>query len=287
MKTRALATRLLSNRNTRRSDASRDPRLISVLTIAGSDSGGGAGIQADLKTFAAFGVHGLSAITAVTAQNTRAVRSVHLVPAAAVTAQLEAVAEDFRLGAVKIGMLGSAPIVAAVVRFLRQRPHLPVVLDPVLISSSGTPLLAPRARAQLRDDLIPLATVFTPNLPEAEILLDRRDILSADARALARDLLALGAQAVLLKGGHGNEDPVRDYLADAGCTRAFRHARLPVIAHGTGCVLAAAIAAGLALGSTPAEAVRAAERHLQNALRASYQAGNSAVHILLTESRHK
>ena len=243
-------------------------RCVSVLSIAGSDSGGGAGIQADLKTFAAFGVHGLCAITALTTQDSRKVHAIAPVPPRHLQRELEVLAADFRIGAVKIGMLGSAAAVRVVARFVRAL-RAPVVLDPVLLSSSGTPLLPARARAALRDELIPLATLLTPNLPEAAALLGRRDASGLDGAAL----LQLGARAVLLKGGHGSSDPVVDRLFEAQGTRAYRHRRLPVSAHGTGCVLSAGIAAALAQGKTLHAAVQAAQRHLQRALRAAYRAG--------------
>jgi hydroxymethylpyrimidine/phosphomethylpyrimidine kinase len=252
---------------------------VCVLTIAGSDSAGTAGIQADLKTFAAFGLHGVCAATAVTAQNMQRVESVHVVPAREVERQLAALFADFRVGAVKIGMLGSAANVTAVAATLRRvrPPH--VVLDPVLTSSSGTPLLAARALSVLRKELIPLADVLTPNLPEAETLLQRR-VRVADAAAAARDLLALGARAVLLKGGHGRGRVLSDVLAQSSGVHEFRHERLAIGARGTGCVLSSAIAAGLAQGQPLMAAVTAAQEFLQRALRASYRPGRRAINAL-------
>jgi hydroxymethylpyrimidine/phosphomethylpyrimidine kinase len=255
-------------------------RVISALTIAGSDSSGGAGVHADLKTFASFGIHGLSAITAVTAQNMREVVAIHRVPAKQVEQQLCAVFGDFPIAAVKIGMLGSATTISTVARFLRERCKAPIVLDPVLVSSSGTRLLPARALAVLREELIPLADILTPNVPEAESLLGRRLITQDDLREAARDLLDLGAKSILLKGGHLEGDPVCDYLADASRARVFRHVRMPILARGTGCVLSAAIAAGLAHRRTRITAVRDAEQYLQTALQGAYRPGQSTIRAL-------
>lgn len=276
------ATVLLRNRDNMRSKVvvRTTSRTVSVLTIAGSDSGGGAGIQADLKTFAAFGIHGLSAITAVTAQNLHRVVSIHCVPAIEVERQLHAVFEDFDIGAVKIGMLGSAATISVVARFLSRLRGLQIVLDPVLVSTSGRALLPARALAALRDKLIPLADVLTPNLPEASALLKRPLGSDDDLRMAAGELLNLGAKSVLLKGGHGDADPVCDYLVDRTGIQAFRHARKPIVVHGTGCVLSAAIAAGLALGHTRMDAVSSAVRYLQKVLRKAYRPGKSNVLVL-------
>ena len=284
MNRRVAAPDVLPNHNNSRRSAARraDPRCASVLTIAGSDSGGGAGIQADLKTFAACGVHGLSAITALTAQDTRGVHAIHAVPVKHLARELEILAGDFRIAAVKIGMLGSAAAIRVVARFLRQLPA-PVVLDPVLISSSGTDLLPRGAHRVLREELLPLASLLTPNLPEAALLLGKNH--SGDAAADARALCALGAQAVLLKGGHGAAQTIVDTFVQEGAIHRFRHRRLPVIAHGTGCVLSAAIAAGLASGLELYPAVRAAQRHLQRALRGAYRAGRGTALILPASPR--
>lgn len=250
-----------------------------VLTIAGSDSGAASGIQADLKTFARFGVHGLSTVTAVTAQNLREVTSVHCVPAAEVERQLRAVFKGFRVDAVKIGMLGSAANVATVARVLSDVQARNIVLDPVLASSSGSALLSARGLSALRAQLVPLATVLTPNLPEAALLL-RRSVHEADAENAARALLAFGARAVLLKGGHGRAPVVRDILVDAEGSRTFRHERLPLRARGTGCVLASAIAAELAAGHSPRDAIALAVKFLQRALRNSYAPTRNRINIL-------
>ncbi|MHB8679295.1 MAG: bifunctional hydroxymethylpyrimidine kinase/phosphomethylpyrimidine kinase [Rudaea sp.] len=250
---------------------------VSVLTIAGSDSSGGAGVAADLKTFAAFGVHGLAAITTVTAQTSRRVQAIHRIPAAQVRAQVEAAFADFRVGAVKIGMLGSAPIASTVAAVLRVATPRHIVLDPVLASSSGAVLLSKAGLRVLREALVPLATLLTPNLPEAEILLGRR---IRDPLRAAQDLRALGACAVLLKGGHGRGSDVRDVFADARGVVEFHHPRLPIRARGTGCALASGIAAGLARGRSLRAAVADAEAFLQRALAASFPVATGSVRIL-------
>jgi len=249
----------------------------SVLTIAGSDSGGAAGIQADLKTFAAFGAHGLSAIAAFTAQNLDSVLSIHRVPSHALEHQLQALFAGFDIAAVKIGMLGSVANVTAVAATLRAMRARNVVLDPVLASTSGAALLSARGVRALREQLIPLADVLTPNLPEAEILLGSS---VRDVEAAARALRALGARAVLLKGGHARGRIVRDVLVDARGVEEFRHARLAVRARGTGCVLSSAIACGLAGGRSPRAAIAGAEEFLQAALRASYRPTRGAQAVL-------
>ncbi|MBS0556131.1 MAG: bifunctional hydroxymethylpyrimidine kinase/phosphomethylpyrimidine kinase [Proteobacteria bacterium] len=248
-----------------------------ALTIAGSDSSGGAGIATDLKTFAASGVHGLAAITAVTAQTERGVRAIQRIPAAHVRAQIEAAFEDFPIGAIKIGMLGAAPIVRAVVQALRAAPDCPIVLDPVLASSSGAALLSTAGVRVLRDELVPLATLLTPNLPEAQILLGRK---IRDPAQAAQHLRALGANAVLLKGGHARGREVCDVLADARGVMEFRHPRLPIHARGTGCALASAIAAGLARGRTMRTAITNAEAFLQRALAQNHRANAGTMRYL-------
>jgi hydroxymethylpyrimidine/phosphomethylpyrimidine kinase len=252
-------------------------RPASVLTIAGSDSGGGAGIQADLKTFAAFGVHGLSAITAVTAQNTVRVTGVHVVPARTIERQIDAVFDDFAIGAVKLGMLATRGVVRTVARALRRRARdVPIVVDPVMVATSGDALLAADAIAALRRELLPLAAVVTPNLPEAELLLGRRIRGRRDMDAAARALLDAGPCAVVLKGGHLARGAIVDLYVDAATRHAFEHPRLRVAGHGTGCTLAAALAAGLALGRAPADAARAAVEHVNGALRNAFHPGRGA-----------
>src|SRR6185436_10404104 len=224
------------------------PRL---LTIAGSDSGGGAGIQADLKTFAAHGVYGMSVITALTAQNTREVRAVHAAPPDFVAAQIDAVFEDIGVDAVKIGMLADAGLVRAVAGRLRshlQETRLPIVLDPVMIAKSGAPLLADDAVAALAEELIPLATLVTPNLPELERLTGL-PVASEEERRRAAEALASfadGGPAVLGKGGHAEGPEVVDLLLAEGRWHRFVHPRIETTAtHGTGCTLSSAIAARL------------------------------------------
>lgn len=254
---------------------------ICVLAIAGSDSGGASGIQADLKTFASLGAHGLSVITAVTSQNMRAVEAIHRVPVAHIRSQLNALHGNFPIQAVKIGMLGSAAAIDAVGAALRDWKLQHIVLDPVLVSSSGAPLLPQRALSRLREVLLPIAEVLTPNLPEAETLLDRPLKNADDRRDAAHALLALGPQSVLLKGGHAKGEKVYDYFAQAdGRIRAFTNQRLRIRARGTGCTLASAIAVGLAQGLTRLAAVQKAERYLQRCLRGAYRAGRSNLYVL-------
>ena len=258
-----------------------------ALTIAGSDSSGCAGIQEDLKTFASFGVHGLSAIAAVTAQNMHQVSAIHRIPVRHVEQQLRAVFEEFPIGAVKIGMLGSVATIRAVASFLHKHCRAPIVLDPVLVSSSGRRLLPATAIDVLRNELIPLADLLSPNVPEAEALVGRHLTTTDGLRKAARDLLGLGAKSILLKGGHHAGDPICDYLVDAAGTRIFRHARMPLGARGTGCVLSAAIAAGLARGRSRTAAVSAAEKYLQLALHQAYRPGHSMLHALSVQRKHK
>ena len=242
-----------------------------VLTIAGSDPSGGAGIQADLKTFAAHGVYGMAAITALTAQNTRGVSGVEPVSPKFVARQIETVFDDIRVDAVKIGMLGNAGIVEAVAGALeRHRPRW-VVLDTVMVAKGGARLLAPQAVAALRDRLLPLADIVTPNLPEAAELTGDGAPQSREAMpALAARLAAMGPRAVLLKGGHlgGAESP--DYLASAEGGHWLEGARIASRrTHGTGCTLASAVAARLALGHGLLRAVRGAKDYLAAAIAAA------------------
>lgn len=220
-----------------------------ALTIAGSDSGGGAGIQADLKTFQQFGVFGTSAIVALTAQNTLGVHAVHPVPAEIVEAQLQALADDLPPDAVKSGMLATAPLVRQVAAALTRFQWTRYVLDPVMVSTSGHRLLDPDAEAVVRSRLVPLCTLVTPNLDEAAILVGRevRDVGSMESAGL--ELLRLGAGAALVKGGHLAGDEITDVLVTPAGSRRFTRARVPSTStHGTGCTLSAAITAGLALG---------------------------------------
>ncbi|MGH7518720.1 MAG: bifunctional hydroxymethylpyrimidine kinase/phosphomethylpyrimidine kinase [Gemmatimonadales bacterium] len=241
-----------------------------ALTIAGSDSGGGAGIQADLKTFHQFGVFGTSALVALTAQNTLGVSAVELVSHAMVAAQLDALAEDLPPDALKTGMLAESGVVQLVAASIRARGWRPVVVDPVMVSTSRDRLLSREAERVLRDELVPLAAVVTPNLDEAEILTGRdvRDVPAME-RAGA-ELVALGAAAALVKGGHLETEVLTDVLVWAGGVRLFRHPRVHTTStHGTGCTLSAAITAGLALGRELETAVGDALDYLARAIAAA------------------
>ncbi|TCZ87376.1 bifunctional hydroxymethylpyrimidine kinase/phosphomethylpyrimidine kinase [Lysobacter sp. N42] len=253
----------------------------SVLTIAGSDSGGGAGIQADLRTFAAHGVHGLSAIAALTAQHTRGVTAVHVPPPDFLQAQIDACFDDFDVRVVKLGMLADAAVIGVVADALARHAPQAVVLDPVMVATSGARLLEPAALDALRSRLLPLASIVTPNIPEAELLVGRPIAGADDAAAAAEALLALGADAALVKGGHlPVGGPVVDRLHTAHATWIFEHARLPVDAHGTGCTLASAIAARLALGDDVQAACRAAGDYVHRALERAYRPGRGDVVVL-------
>lgn len=256
-------------------------RVPSALTIAGSDSGGGAGIQADLKTFAAHGVHGLSAIAALTAQHTRGVTAVEIPPPDFLQAQIDACFDDFRITAVKLGMLGTGTVIDTVADALATR-DVPVVVDPVMVATSGARLLAEEALVAMRTRLLPRADLLTPNLPEAELLLGH-PIGSLDGmRAACNDLLALGARAILLKGGHlaDGADTVIDLLADARGIVELPHPRLRIEAHGTGCTLASSVAARLALGHPLREACEVAGDYVHRALAGGYRPGRGDVRVL-------
>ena len=258
----------------------RRARPVSALTIAGSDSGGGAGIQADLKTFAAHGVHGLSALAALTAQNTRAVTAVHLPPPAFLRAQVDACFDDFAVRAVKIGMLASAPVIHAVADALEAWNPRHVVLDPVMVASSGARLLQPAALKALRERLLPMATVLTPNIPEAELLLGRRIGSDDEAVAALAALQALGARAVLLKGGHLPGPRVVDRLAIGRRRFETTHPRFDLEGHGTGCTLASAVAANLGLGLSLPEACARAAEYVHGALKGGYRPGKGPLVVL-------
>jgi hydroxymethylpyrimidine/phosphomethylpyrimidine kinase len=242
-----------------------------ALTIAGSDSSGGAGIQADLKSFAALGVYGASVITALTAQNTQGVAGIHQVPAEFVTAQIDAVFSDLAVGAVKIGMVAHPPVMDAIAAGLRRWSPKHVVLDPVMVATSGDRLLAAEAVGALRTRLIPLASVITPNLPEAAALLD--EPMAHDPAAIedqGRRLLALGCAAVLIKGGHGDSPESTDYLCTPSGSVALSAKRVATRnTHGTGCSLSSAVAAGLAKGEGMESAVRNAKVWLTEAIGAA------------------
>lgn len=241
-----------------------------VLSIAGSDSGGGAGIQADLKAFARSGVHGMTAITAVTAQNTRAVNAVYPLPPEAIVEQVRAVAEDIGVDAVKIGMLGNAETIAAVERALDLVPEAPVVLDPVIVAESGARLLDQAAEEALRSALVPRATVVTPNLSEAAVLAGAAPEAGPNAgiepELLARAIHALGPRAVVVTGGHREE--ATDLFFDGERVVEIPGMRYPDGAsHGSGCTHSSALAAQLALGADPLEAARRAKQIASEAVR--------------------
>lgn len=241
-----------------------------ALTIAGSDSGGGAGIQADLKTFHQFGVFGTSVICAVTAQNTLGVRAWEPIPVSLVTAQLDALAEDLPPLAVKSGMLGTAEGVEAVADAIT-RLRLPnYVLDPVMVASSGDRLLAPDAEAVIARRLVPLATLVTPNLDEAQLLTAQEVRTPEQMERAGQTLLRQGAQVVLVKGGHLDGDTIVDVLVSARGVHRFTHPRIDTAAtHGTGCTLSAAVAAGLALDRPLARAVENAIDFVHRAIAAA------------------
>ena len=247
--------------------------MISIaLTIAGSDPSGGAGIQADLKTFSALGVYGASAITALTAQNTRGVRAIHSVPGDFIAAQLDSVFDDLDVKAVKIGMVGSADAAEAIADRLRAQASIPVVLDPVMVATSGDPLLDSGAEEILRKKLIPLSHLITPNLLEAARLLNEESA-AADENAMreqAERLMGLGPGAVLIKGGHGGGDQAIDILWDGDVETRLAAPRVPTRnTHGTGCTLSSAIAAGLAYGMPLKDACARAKDYVTAALAAA------------------
>jgi hydroxymethylpyrimidine/phosphomethylpyrimidine kinase len=238
-----------------------------VLIIAGSDSGGGAGVQADIKTVTALGGYAASAITAVTVQNTLGVSQVHAIPAEVVAAQAAAVLDDIGADAIKTGMLGDAGVVEAVAAILEQASQVPAVIDPVMIAKGGASLLAPDALELFRTQLLPRADLLTPNAPEAEALtgLPVRDL--EDQRRAGEALLAAGARAVLVKGGHLPGDRVTDLLVTPTGETAFEAARIETRhTHGTGCTLASACATGLAQGLALTEAVARAWAYVQEAI---------------------
>ncbi len=242
-----------------------------ALTIAGSDPSGGAGIQADLKTFTVLGVYGASVITALTAQSTQGVSGIHAVPADFVASQIDAVAGDLKVAATKIGMLNDADTVRAVAQAVRRHNLHPLVVDPVMVATSGDSLMTEGLVAALRDELLPLADVITPNLPEAARLLDRAEAADeAQMTEQAEALLALGCKAVVLKGGHGSGSEAVDvFLARGGTPERFALQRIATRnTHGTGCTFSAAIAAYLARGDALGPAVAAAKRFVHGALEA-------------------
>jgi hydroxymethylpyrimidine/phosphomethylpyrimidine kinase len=244
-----------------------------ALTIAGSDSSGGAGIQADLKTFAALQVYGASVITALTAQNTQGVSDVLVVPPEFVLAQMRAMAADLKVGAIKIGMLGEAAVIEAVAEGLKDFSSVPVVLDPVMVAASGDQLLDPDAVATLRSTLMPLATLITPNLAEAAMLLEEPQARNEyEMAGQALKLRDRGANAVLIKGGHAEGETALDILFEGDEPVSFEAERVATKnTHGTGCTLSAAIAAELAKGAVLAEAVEEAKEYVTAAILAADQ----------------
>jgi hydroxymethylpyrimidine/phosphomethylpyrimidine kinase len=259
-------------------------RYYRLLTIAGSDSGGGAGIQADLKTFSALGCYGMSVICALTAQNTRAVTGVYPVPPEFISLQMDTVMADIGVDAVKIGMLHSPEVIAAVTERLKHHRVRHIVVDPVMVSTGGDRLLREDAVNALKTILFPIATVITPNLPEAAVLLDQplEDLIHADGHqrmAACKKLSAFGSRAVVLKGGHGKTSRILDvlYTAENGHVTPYESTRIDTRnTHGTGCTLSAAIAAYLAKGDSLEAAVRQAKTYITGALEAgsAYQLGS-------------
>jgi len=252
--------------------------LKKVLTVAGSDSGAGAGIQADLKTFAAMGVYGVSALTAITAQNTVGVTGVHAIPPEFVAKQISALFEDMEIAAVKTGMLANTGIIEAACEQFVRFNAVNIVVDPVIIATSGDLLMDDRVENFLwavRNRLIPLAHIVTPNIPEAEILTGREITGPEDMKAAAIDLQSLGAPNVVIKGGHlENGDTVVDLLFDGSEFYEYTGKRVSTRnTHGTGCTFAAAVATGLALGRNIREAVRDAKNYVSYALEHSYSVG--------------
>jgi hydroxymethylpyrimidine/phosphomethylpyrimidine kinase len=244
-----------------------DQRVPAVLSIAGSDSGGGAGIQADLKAFARCGVHGMTAITALTAQNTVGVTGIHGVPGDFIVEQVKAVVDDIGVDAVKIGMLGTSETVKAVREALELlKPGTPIVLDPVMVSESGAVLLDDPARLAIVTELLPRVTVITPNLPEARVLAKTAGEGGDDVEALAKTLHGLGPRAVVVTGGH--REQATDVFYDGDTLELIPGERYPDgAAHGSGCTHSSALAAHLALGYTPLEAARAAKTIAEQAVR--------------------
>ena len=241
---------------------------LSVLSVAGSDPSGGAGIQADLKTFSALGAYGAAAITALTAQNTKGVTGVLPVPASFVVDQLEALFTDLDIRAVKTGMLGDPDVVEAVAATVERFSVPNLVIDPVMVATSGDRLVSDDTVAAIRDRLVPLATITTPNLPEAAALLGWDTVTPETATKAAEEIRSLGAHAALVKGGHADGDEAVDVLADPDGTHEYRAPRVRTRnTHGTGCTLSSAIAARLAQGAPLREAVGVAKRYVTGAVR--------------------
>lgn len=246
--------------------------LYKTLSIAGFDGSGGAGLQADLKTFSALGCYGMTVLTALPVQNTQGVRNVYDISTQCVTEQLDAIFDDIVVDAVKIGMLHRADIIASVAQILRQRANCPIVIDPVMVAKSGHRLLQPDAILALKELLLPLATVLTPNLPEAEDLLNTKISTATDMLNAAKQLLALGPQYVLLKGGHLVSEQASDILVSAQREEWFHSQKIITNnTHGTGCTLSAAITACLAQTYSVTNSVAIAKHYLSAALQAGSQ----------------
>jgi hydroxymethylpyrimidine/phosphomethylpyrimidine kinase len=246
-----------------------------AMSIAGSDSGGGAGIQADLKTFAALGVYGTSALTAVTAQNTLGVTAIHEVPTDVIAAQMDAILSDIGADAVKTGMLSSSDIIETVAQELQRQSIAQLVVDPVMVAKGGDRLLQEDAVEALKTRLLPLATVVTPNLPEAEVLTGITIRNTEDVRNAARAIVSMGAKSVVVKGGHLAGKEALDIFYDGKGFREFSAPRIDTKnTHGTGCTLASAITAGLAKGLPLVEAVAQAKTYVTEAIRASLDIGS-------------
>jgi len=245
-----------------------------ALTMAGSDSGGGAGIQADLKTFAVLGVHGTSAITAITAQNTTGVTEILELPTSLIREQIAVVVDDIGVHAAKTGMLSSAAIIATVADAVERYGLGNLVVDPVMVAKGGAKLLRDDAVTAMRDLLMPLAAVVTPNLPEAQVLLGREITTLDERRRAARDLVAMGARSAVVKGGHAEGDVV-DVFFDGRQLIELSAERIETPnTHGSGCVFSAAITAGIALGMEPLEAVRRAKTFITQAIANSIEIGH-------------
>ena len=248
-------------------------KIPKAMTIAGSDSGGGAGVQADLKTFAALGVYGASTLTAITAQNTVAVTTVHDIPTDVITAQIDAVLTDIGADAVKTGMLSSSDIIECVCEALEVHGVQRLVVDPVMISKSGDALLREDAIGSLRTRLLPLAMVVTPNIPEAEALTETTIVSDADVRRAAEAIVGMGARSVVVKGGH-REGPATDLFYDGKEFKEFTAPRFDTVnTHGTGCTFASAVAAGLARGMVLTDAVALAKDYVTEGIRHSFSIG--------------
>jgi hydroxymethylpyrimidine/phosphomethylpyrimidine kinase len=255
-------------------------KIYKALTIAGSDSGAGAGIQADLKTFAALGVYGTSAITAITAQNTQGVTQIFELSPDLVAAQIDAVIQDIGADAVKTGMLSNSAIIEVVAKKIREYRLTSLVVDPVMVAKSGDLLLRTEAIEALKSRLIPLAAVVTPNLPEAEQLTGIRGTRQSDLKEAARRIVGIGAKSVVIKGGH-RQGPATDLFYDGKKFRSFTSPRIRTTnTHGTGCTFSAAITANLAKGEKLEQAVAHAKVYMTRAIRKSFSigAGHSPVH---------